>query len=659
MAVKKRADAKTAKAENPRRRLILALLGIVVAAAGLVVQAQRWLASPQIKFLVPEHGARWIRERRPLNLSAWGPTEEVVFFRKRVKVPAGTKSANVTVRALRACIVYWDQRQVLLAAKPDEWKEPLHVTLQDLTPGEHTFEVFVEDKFGPAALLVYCDELDLRSGPGWDEHVLDGDWQPAAMADDVELPPLARPVDSPLRALAKTVWWLGPLFLVLWIALIWITRESNGRGWPARWSASWCRWMVLAAWFVLAANNFLKLPADWGYDLRGHVDYITFIAERGELPDAHDGWQTFQAPLFYALAAALYRMFTLVAASATALLWLRWLPLLCGAAQVEICFRAGRLVFPGRDDLQSLTILLGGLLPMNVYMSQTLGNEPLCGLLSALILLWAWQALRDRAVAELSRRQLGLGVLFGLDLLTKMSALLLAPVIAVILVVVGRRRGFAGILAAFARCFGAAAIVSGWYYVRNWIRFGKLLVGGWDPVRGLVWWQDPGYRTPWQMVSFGRSLFQPIHAGVYSIADGFFASMWLDCNFSGVDDSKIWPPWNMTLLLAAPWPALLLSAAIAAGLARAVCCRDAALRHSLQLAAGSLLLYVAAFVLLWFKVPAFSQAKASYTLGLTPAYAVLCVAGLDLLSANRWLRSAAIAFVVSWCVLVYGAYFVV
>ncbi len=86
-------------------------------------------------------------------------------------------------------------------------------------------------------------------------------------------------------------------------------------------------------------------------------------------------------------------------AASTAALWLRWLTLLCGVAQVELCYRAGRLVFPGRDDLQSLAVLFGGFLPMNVYMSQTLSNEPLCGVFSALIVLLCWQMLREPEAA--------------------------------------------------------------------------------------------------------------------------------------------------------------------------------------------------------------------------------------------------------------------
>jgi len=633
--------------------MILTLLGIVVAVAGLAATVQNRLGSPDIKLLVPSHGARWIRQNRPFKLSGWGPTQEVVFFRKRVTVPPGTKSCTVTVQALRACFVLWDKRRVL-AVKPEEWKQAHEVVLNDLTPGEHEFEVFVEDSFGPAALLVYTDGLDLWTGPEWEESLLGEKWEPVALADDAAPPPLAQAFRSPLKALAVSLWWLGPLFAGLWGLWLWSTRNEAGPSLPNWCSASRCRWVVIAAWFVLAANNFLKLPAEIGYDLPSHVDYVRFIADRGELPYASDGLQMFQTPLFYAVAAVVYRGLTLLLASETALLWLRWLTLLCGIAQVEICFRAGRLVFPNRDDLQMLTVLIGGLLPMNVYMSQTLGNEPFCGVLSALILLWGWQTLREPDAA-IMRRQWSAGVLFGLDLLSKMTALLLTPVIAGVLVIANRLRGFGGVLLALARTFGAAAVIAGWYYGRNWIRFGKPLVGGWDPARGIEWWQDPGYRTPWQMVSFGRSLFAPLHAGFYSLADGFFASLWLDGNLSGMDAP---PPWNMTLMLAAPWPALLLSAAIAAGLVRAVFCRDRALRYSLQLAGVTLLLYLAAFVLLWLEVPAFSQAKASYTLGLTPVYALLCVAGLDLLPAHRFVRGAVFAFVVCWSVLVYGAYFV-
>ena len=294
----------------------------------------------------------------------------------------------------------------------------------------------------------------------------------------------------------------------------------------------------------------------------------------------------FQAPLFYIVAAVVYRGLTLVTAAGTAALWLRWLTLLCGVAQVELCYRAGRLVFPGRDDLQSLAVLFGGLLPMNVYMSQTLGNEPLCGVFSAVIVFCAGGCC-------VSRRPLRTGptVVAG-------SGFRIGPhdqddgrpARADDRRRAGRRQqGRAHATASvFGRCFVAAAIVSGWYYVLNCMRHGQFLMGGWDASRGLVWWQDPGYRTPRQMVSFGKSLLQPIHAGFYSIADGFFASLWLDCNLGGLDTGTA-IPWNMNLLVAASLPGLVLSAAIVAGIVRGVWCHDAHLRRSLWLAEGSAL----------------------------------------------------------------------
>ena len=62
---------------------------------------------------------------------------------------------------------------------------------------------------------------------------------------------------------------------------------------------------------------------------------------------------------------------------------------------------------------------------------------------------------------------------------------------------------------------------------------------------------------------------------------------------------------------------------------------------SLLLSDGNSLVYLAALPCWRCEVPVYSQAKASYTLGLTPVYAVLCVAGLDLLPRFRPLRSAA------------------
>ena len=640
------------------RRLLL-MCGIVIGCVAAVLYAEARIA-PKVTLLVSEHGASWIRRQRPFNLGGWGPTKEQVLFRKQFTTERSGGRHLVTVRAWWSFKMLLDDRPIFQSDPSREsWKVPHDVELPPMARGDHSLVIMVENLFGPSALLAYCDTLNLRTNRDWEEwHEKDG-WQRVATVDDVQLPEFSDRFESPARALASTLCWLGPLYLALCGGLIWSgKRRADTSGLPAWLTASRCRWIVLAAWLVLAANNFTKLPAGLGYDLSGHLDYVRFVVDRGQLPDARDGIEMFQAPLFYVVAAEIYRLLVRLVSGDTALLWLRWLPLLCGMAQVEICYRAGRSIFPGREDLQALMVVLGGLLPMNVYMSQFVSNEPLSGVLTAAVLLWGFQVCREPAIAQRPRSQWWAGVILGLALMAKMSAMLLVPIVAAVLVASNRQIGWKKLLAAVTRCFATAALISGWFYVRNWLRFGQPLVGGWDPVSGIFWWQDPGYRTPWQLASFGRSLWHPIHAAFYSIWDGFYSTLWLDGNLSSMGTWESRPPWHQTLLLAAPWPALLLTAAMAIGWLRGLRSRDAELRRSLEFAGACLLLYLAAFTLLCLEVPVYSAEKASYTLGLTPVFAALCVSGLDLLPRQRVIRSAAGAFVFCWAALVYGTYFV-
>ena len=167
-------------------------LAVALGCGALVPFARSWLASPDIWLLVPEHGASWIHENRPFDLRAWGPTKEVIFFRTQVKVPPGIESAVLTVRALRSCIVYWDKRQRFVADKQSDWKSPRLVTLDGLSAGEHTLEVFVANSYGPSALLAYCDALNVRTGPGWEDSIFGEKWLPALTVDDVRPPTSAR-----------------------------------------------------------------------------------------------------------------------------------------------------------------------------------------------------------------------------------------------------------------------------------------------------------------------------------------------------------------------------------------------------------------------------------------------------------------------------------
>jgi 4-amino-4-deoxy-L-arabinose transferase-like glycosyltransferase len=234
-----------------------------------------------------------------------------------------------------------------------------------------------------------------------------------------------------------------------------------------------------------------------------------------------------------------------------AVVLLRVLPMLCGLAQVEIAFRSSRIAFPRRNDLQIIGTVVGGFLPMNLYISQTVGNEPLSGCLTALLIYCAFKLLVEPTHGSFQKACGRLGLLFGLALLAKVSAIVLLPaILLVILYVSHTRRSRPGELAlASAAFFAVSALVAGWYYLRNWILLGSPFVGGWERGRGFDWWQDPGYRIPEDLFSFGESLTFPVFSSLMGFWDGLYSTLWLDGLRSLVTSRSASPQWNHEFML--------------------------------------------------------------------------------------------------------------
>jgi hypothetical protein len=280
----------------------------------------------------------------------------------------------------------------------------------------------------------------------------------------------------------------------------------------------------------------------------------------------------FQAPLFHLVSSPLYVLLREWLSPTEAALGLRVIPLLCGALQVECCHRVVRQLHPGREDLQALGTALGGLLPISVYLSQNLSNEPLLGLLGSGVILVSLGLLRDPARFR-PRSFLLLGVLLGLAGLTKASALLLLPALVCL---VGHaawlhfpspREALRRAASALALILAVALPLCGWYYARNWWVLGAPVVGGWDPSRGYVWWQEPGYRTLGQFLTFGAALSYPVYSAVHGFWDGFYSTLWLDGYVGSTVEFGLWPLWNFDYLLASAWLSLLPTAALALGVA--------------------------------------------------------------------------------------------
>ena len=621
-----------------------------------------WLVrtDSRVVFLASDTCGDWIVADEPVLLGARHEGFYITYFRTSVE-PGPARDAVLTLRALRIAEVAIDGRSLFATARDVRiWKRqhrvPLHLDASD-RPRELVIGVVNEN--GPPALLACAPAIGVATGHGWQARkARDTAWTPAIVAEP-RPPDISRRFTRADEALLA-IW---PALAGVLVAVAGVT-IAVGRGvrvpaW-ARVSPSAVRWLLIGAWVVLGANNLTKIPLYVGFDVPAHVDYIRYLVEHWRVPLATEGWQMFQPPLYHALSALLVWMPARVFLDEeTTAQLLRLIPLACGAAQVELAYRAVRHVFPERAELQRLGTLLGGLLPMNLYASQFVGNEPLTGCLTgaAIVLLLGWLRTPDSALR--TRSQWLLGVLLGLALLAKPTAVLVvAPALLVLAhahVQAGERPS--GFVRASTRALVAIALVAGWYYVRNWILLGTPFVGGWDVSRGIKWWQEPGFRVAAHFTSFGEVLRYPVFGGVVGLWDAEYATFWLDGWLSSVMDYDYRPPWNYALLLPAPWLALVPTAAMTAG-ALSAPWQSETTRRALALAAGLVVLYLAATLSLYLQVPIYAAAKATQLLGLTPCFAVLGAAGYGVIARAPALRPLLYGATACWALCAYFAYFV-
>ncbi|MBS0209569.1 MAG: hypothetical protein JSS27_11515 [Planctomycetes bacterium] len=638
------------------RALALLLIGaLVVAFVG------RCLSSPDMVWLMPEDGASWIRLDKPMNLFA--RTSDVVraSFRTEFVAPATRETSApaeqtvVTIHALKLPRVLLDGRVIYAPAEWSNWRVAHRVDLTGkLAPGKHELQIDVHNVNGPCALLAHGVSLDILTNGEWQGSDDGSTWQPVRTAEENWPVEMSRQFPPAGLAFGRHLITLGGVFVAVMLFSRYLPSWLGGA-----WGVLVLRVGLLLLWVALAANNFGKLSPLLGYDASFHIDYVRFIAERGHLPLATDGMQMFQSPLYYLILAPVYKVLSLAMMGDEITLWriLRLFSTLCGALQIELCYRAIRGVWPSRFDLQALGAVFGGLLPMNLYASQAVSNEPLASTLTAATIVVALHLINAPDVARRRWALPCLGLLWGLAMLAKVTPVLLLPSI-VILLKSESRSGARRWLASMTTVCGAAVLATGWYYARNCFYFGKPFVAGWASDRGLDWWQDPGFRTIEQCVRFGGCLTYPIYSGACSFWDGLYSTFWLDGWLSSKVIFERRPPWNYTWLLAGAWLAVLPTGAMLIGAVSGFTKDASPPARSIRFAVLCIVVYLAAMMWLFLNLPIYSTVKATYLLGLTPCFALLFVAGLERLTVKPGPRSVVVAGVACWATAAYLAYFV-
>jgi len=652
-----------------RRHLLISVIAcfIFFLIAGVVL-IRKNIADPNIPLLFSEQGAEWIRFREPTIPTARRPQERVTIFRSFFKVEKISSKAVLNFRAMK-CAAVWLDGRLLFKHDPlahlDTWKQSYGINLAPaLNPGLHELRIKVLNPNGHPALLAYCKALKLYTGEHWEVSNDGKNWIYALSVDNIPPLLLSGLFQRADQALLAQLHVFLPVFLVVAIfSLLWARVDRPYRLVRAILTAQGIRWILLLSWMVLAINNIGKVPLHIGMDYSEHLRYIQYLAENQRIPLPTEGWQMFEAPFFYILSACIYKVFLNFFSMETVVRILRIVPLLCGAAQVELCYRALRYVYPGREDLQALGVVVGGLLPMNIYMSQVVGTEPMSGFLSGIVVVLVFKLLRSPSLPS-RKNFLFMGLCLGLAILTKISAILLIfPVVFFIAYTHFTGDGLTArpvVLLAqrISLVIGVAFLVCGWYYVRNWIELGHFFIGGWDTSRNIMWWQDPGYRTLKQFFSFGQALCFPIYAGVVGIWDSLYSTIWMDGFLSGICVYSHRPPWNYGFLLSSAWLSLFPSAAIFIGILGALKKPAQSLRQGTLFAVCCITVFVLAILYLFLTIPIYSIGKASYTMGLIPCYAVLCAGGFDILTRKPLLRAGLYGIIACWAVSAYFAYFV-
>jgi hypothetical protein len=225
---------------------------------------------------------------------------------------------------------------------------------------------------------------------------------------------------------------------------------------------------------MLRLSMLLTYDVRQGYDFPWHLAYVRWFADHSQLPPLDLSRETYHPPLFYWLAAQL-----LVPRIGQSLVIVS---ILAGYARLGLIWLGLELYLPESQLARRVALLLASVLPASVHLDGMVTGEALNGFFAVAAMIvapclfsyhrrFAWAAL--------------LGVLIGLNALTKISALAIVGAFAATAVMdfawtprllsVRIRR-----LTPWLAAFSIAAILSGWYFARNASLYGKPFLSGYD-----------------------------------------------------------------------------------------------------------------------------------------------------------------------------------
>lgn len=632
-----------------RWQLALALLAVAASAVWIV---DATLRNPSIPFLTRVDDPTWIGIYAPADTDAIRVDRRNVpsyTFWKRFSLDAPVREARVRVRSLGDLELRVNEELVWKSDPETSWKREAVVPVTGaLKPGENEIRARVANPRGPALLQLRLEDGDrplLETDTSWRALGPRSRSYETARASDTRLDPRSLSLPGSGALLVRHAGVLGLLF-ALGAALYLALRRTLSE--PARARAPEAVLaLVTLFWLLVYARKSTSLPVLMGFDIVGHLAYIDFLLEKHALPLATDGGSMYHPPLGHALIAGLVGLFDLAREDAAAR-WLYRLPtFLAGLGNVWAVWFVARRLFD-RDPLRtSLAVGFAGLLPMNVYMSAYVSNEPIHSFFVSVSLCAGCSLML--APGATPARVASLSLALGLAILTKFTALIAVPIAALFLAaklwIVDRATPLRALATSAAMGVGVAA-VGGWFYLRSWRLLGRPVVGNWNLPGDLDWWEQPGFHTSDYYTSFGQALSHPFFAGYASFWDGVYSTFWSDGLVAGMARlSTRHDAWRYDFMTLCCWLAFPATILLLAGFVRALrfCLDGSDLPRRLAMSWLLAFLYAAGFALLaiTLQLPYYAQAKAFYVLSAMVPLCIVASLGLawvlERLPAPRWL----------------------
>lgn len=259
--------------------------------------------------------------------------------------------------------------------------------------------------------------------------------------------------------------------LLAWRLLAWRAKRSTITG-------NKLLWLLIAVGFVCRIAFVIGTPDFYAPDEQSHFNYIKFLAEHRSFPiqasktdAATNDWEYYQPPLYYLTQAPIYWLSnSILPGDAHALRAIRLGSVAIWLASILCAWRFILNMGVKSNALQIIVIGIMSLLPTYTFLSAMINNDNLVVCLGGVLLCLIARRQFTAKTAAL------IGLVLGLAVLTKFSAMLYAPVILFVglLQVRMRREQFFAVFSYMVIvALVSLMVISAWLH-RNYTIYGSL-----------------------------------------------------------------------------------------------------------------------------------------------------------------------------------------